>query len=287
MKTVEIDQSPSLAALYLRVLLSSRKRPGAIEALPEVTYARPHVVLDSTHIANYSRICGFDKAHGVPITYPQLLAFPLLMAFFSSPDCPWPALGTVHLANRIEQRKKLSPGDALRVEVSTGELSAHERGQVFTLEIKILREDTIVWEATQSLLRVGVKNPAGPAFAGEPNTETPLSHQADFSVPGDIGRRYGRVSGDLNPIHLSAISAELFGFRRAIAHGMWTKARALAAMMPSEAVARAKVAVEFKTPLYLPARASLWTNRNTQGAWFEVRNGKGDKPHLRGHISYQ
>ncbi len=287
MKIVEIDKPPSLAALYLGVLLSSRKRPAPVAVLPQVTYVRPHVVPDPAHIANYSRICGFDAAHGVPVTYPQMLTFPLVMAFFGSADCPWPAFGTVHLANRIEQRKKLSPGDALRVEVSTGELIAHERGQVFTLEMKIARAGEVVWEATQTLLRTGVRNPAGPAYAGEQNTETLLSHQADFSVPGDIGRRYGRVSGDLNPIHLSAISAELFGFRRAIAHGMWTKARALAAVMPGEVVTRARVAVEFKTPLYLPARASLWTNHGAQGAWFEVRNAKNDKPHLRGHVSYQ
>jgi acyl dehydratase len=286
MKTVEIDQPPGTAAMYLGALRSSRKRPGAIDALPEVTYVRPHVVLESTHIVNYSRVCGFDKEHGVPVTYPQMLTFPLVMAFFCSADCPWPALGTVHLANRIEQRKKLSPGDVLRVEVCTGALFAHDKGQVFTLESKITRGDDIVWEATQTVLRLGVKNPAGPAFASELKADVPLSHQADFSAPGDIGRRYGRVSGDLNPIHLSALSAKLFGFRQAIAHGMWTKARTLAALMPRKAVAQAKVAVEFKTPLFLPARASLWTTRNAQGAWFEVRNAKGDKPHLRGHLSY-
>jgi acyl dehydratase len=286
MKTVEIDKPASPAAMYLAALLSSRKHPGAITVLPEVTYVRPHVVLEPDQIASYSKICGFAKEHGVPVTYPQMLTFPLVMAFFCSTDCPWPALGTVHLANRIGQRKKLSPGDALRVEVRTGALLAHGKGQIFTLETKITRGDDIVWEATQSALRLGVKSPAGPAYASELKVDVPLSHQADFAAASDIGRRYGRVSGDLNPIHLSALSAKLFGFRRAIAHGMWTKARALAALMPRAAVTQAEVAVEFKTPLYLPARASLWTAGDAQGAWFEVRNAKGDKPHLRGHLSY-
>jgi len=153
--------------------------------------------------------------------------------------------------------------------------------------MKVLREDEVVWEGTQSLLRIGVKDPVGPAYASELNTDAPLSRQADFSAAGDIGRRYGRVTGDLNPIHLSAVSARLFGFRRAIAHGMWTKARALATLMPRATVAEAKVAVEFKTPLFLPARASLWTTRDADGVRFEVRDAGGDKPHLRGHLSYQ
>jgi len=291
-KTVVIDKPANSAALYLGALLSGRKRPGPIAARPEVSYVRPRVVLESVHIANYAGICGFDQAQGVPLTYPQMLTFPLVMAFFCSDDCPWPALGTVHLANRIEQRQALRAGDALRVELRTGRLFAHAKGQVFTLEATLARGDDIVWTATQTVLRLGVRNPAGPAFSGELNTnepgaETPLSHQADFSAPGNIGRRYGRVSGDLNPIHLSALSARLFGFRRAIAHGMWTKARALAALMPRAVVAQARVAVEFKTPLYLPARASLWTTRDANSACFEVRNAKGDRPHLRGQISYE
>jgi len=286
MKTVVIDKPASFAAMYVGVLRSSGKRPGIIEALPEVTYVRPQVVLEPAHVASYAKVCGFSVAHGVPITYPQMLTFPLAMAFFGSADCPWPAMGTVHLANRIEQRQPLSPGDALRVELRTGRLLAHEKGQIFTLEMRVLRADDIVWEATQSLLRIGVRNPAGPAYASELGTDQPLSRQADLPAPSDIGRRYGRVAGDLNPIHLSALSAKLFGFRRAIAHGLWTKARALAALMPREAVAEARVAVEFKTPLFLPSRASLWTARDAQGVRFEVRDAAGDKPHLRGHLSY-
>jgi acyl dehydratase len=273
--------------MYLGALRSSGKRPGAITALPEVTYVRPQVVLEPAPVARYAKVCGFTEAHGVPITYPQLLTFPLGMAFFGSTDCPWPAMGTVHLANRIEQRQSLRAGDVLRIELCTGRLLAHEKGQVFTLETRILRDGDIVWTCTQSLLRIGVKDPAGPAYASELGTETPLSRQADFSAARDIGRRYGRVAGDLNPIHLSALSAKLFGFRRAIAHGLWTKARALAILMPREVPAQATVAVEFKTPLFLPARASLWTARDAQGLRFEVRDAGGDKPHLRGHLSHQ
>jgi len=287
MKTVEIDKPASNGALFVAALRSSGKRPGAVAALPEVTYVLPQVVLDAGHIARYAKVCGFSEAQGVPIIYPQLLTFPLVTAFLSSADCPWPALGTVHLGNRIAQHQALRPGDALRVEMVTGRLIAHEKGQIFTLELRILRAGDLVWEGTQSLLRIGVKNPAGPEYASALASDVPLSRQADFSAPGDIGRRYGRVTGDLNPIHLSALSARLFGFRRAIAHGMWTKARALAALMPPASVSDATVTVEFKTPLFLPARPSLWTSREALGAFFEVRDARGDKPHLRGRLDYR
>ncbi len=286
-KLIEVTEEVSAARMFLDALKSSRKKPGVVNALPAITYVRPSVVLDVNHIAAYRKICGYSDAQGVPIIYPQMLTFPLMMAFFASPACPWPGMGTVHLANRIHQHTSVKAGDDLRVEVATGEMLAHEKGQVFNLEMKILRGDELVWDATQTLLRIGVKNPVGETYVSALDANLPLSHQADFSAPADIGRRYGKVSGDMNPIHLSAISAKLFGFRTAIAHGLWTKARALATLMPQGILETAQVNVEFKTPLFLPARASLWTTRTKQGTSFEVRNAKGDKPHLRGQISYE
>jgi acyl dehydratase len=94
------------------------------------------------------------------------------------------------------------------------------------------------------------------------------------------------VSRDVNPIHLTNVTAKLLGFKKAIAHGMWTKARALAILMPREDVDQAEVYVEFKTPLFLPARVSLWAHREEHGALFEVRNAKGEKPHLRGRVTF-
>ena len=286
MKIIEVSEEISAGAMWLAALKSSRKKPGVVSALPTITYVRPSVILDAAHIAAYAKVCGYAPTQGVPIVYPQMLTFPLLMAFFSSPACPWPGMGTVHLANRIHQHSRLNAGDQVRVEVSTGEMLAHEKGQVFNMEMKILRGDELVWDATQTLLRIGVKNPVGEKFISALNTNQPLSRQADISAPGDIGRRYGKVSGDMNPIHLSAISAKLFGFRAAIAHGLWTKARALAQIMPPYTVDQAAVNVEFKTPLFLPAKASLWTTHSELSTAFEVRNNKGDKPHLRGQITY-
>jgi hypothetical protein len=46
-----------------------------------------------------------------------------------------------------------------------------------------------------------------------------------WKAPADIGRRYARVSGDYNPIHLSALTAKLFRLPQAIAHGLWNRAQ--------------------------------------------------------------
>lgn len=286
MKAIEITETPSLAATFFRALGTGSKRPGLVKTLPKVELALPRVVLDAQHIARYAQLCGFSAAQGVPLIYPQMLTFPLVTAYVSSPECPWPAMGTVHLANNITQGQQLHAGDEVRVELGTGDLFTHDKGQVFTLQLRILRDDELVWSATQRLLRVGVKNVSGAPYLSQMAADLPLSCQAEFSTSADLGRRYGAVSGDRNPIHMTALTARLFGFKRAIAHGMWTSARALSYLLPPKPLDHASLAVEFKTPLLLPGRATLWSTRSSAGALFEVRDSKGQRPHLRGQLSY-
>lgn len=286
MRIIEVNKLPSPLVLNLGALRSSTKRPGVVTALPEVTYIRPKVVVDAKKVAAYAKVCGFSAAHGVPMLFLHMEAFPLAMMLFGSKRFPWPAMGIVHLANRATLHQRVKMGDSLRIEVKTGELLAHDKGQVFTLHAHAYRGDELVWESTWSLLRMGVKQPQGQPYVSELSVDVPLSRQADFYAASGIGRRYGRVSGDINPIHLSAITAKFLGFRRAVAHGMWTKAKTLSMLLPREDVEKADVLVEFKTPLFLPARASLWAMKDEGSAHFEVRNSRGDKPHLRGRVTY-
>ena len=102
-------------------------------------------------------------------------------------------------------------------------------------------------------------------------------------LPADLGRRFAKVSGDFNPIHTSIIGAKLFGFRRAIAHGMWTLGRALAALQPPGGLDQAEAHCDFKLPIFLPGQVALWGHPvSGPRREFEVRNFAGDKPHMRG-----
>jgi len=274
-----------------RALATSFKRPGLVASLTPVSLTLPRVVLDAQHIARYAQVCGFvpaADAHQVPLTYPQMLTFPLVMHYMTSSACPWPAMGTVHLANAMTQHAPLAAGDAVRVELHTGELQAHEKGQVFTLVLRILHEDSgeCVWEATQSLLRMGVRAPVGRSFEAELGPDLSLTRQGEFDAPADIGRRYAPVSGDYNPIHLWPLTAKLLGFRRAIAHGLWTQARSLALLRHDGVLPQASLQTVFKRPLLLPAKATLWQARaQSQEQLFEVRDAAGEVPHLRARLT--
>lgn len=279
-----VTEPPSAGALAWRALLSQRKgkRGGP---LPRHTLVRQEVPLDAEHIAQYAAVCGFASAHGVPMTYPHLLGFPLQLMLMTESAFPYPVIGLVHLCNTIRQHQHLQAGERVRVEVRPRRLFHHARGQAFAIETAIIRGSAVVWESLSTYLRVGVSSPQGAPLIALPTAQD-LSPIGRWDVPADTGRRYAGVSGDWNPIHVSNIGAKLFGFAHPIAHGMWTKARALATLLPAAPLTQGEVVAEFKTPLSLPGEATLWQAPSaTPGRAFEVRNAAGDKPYLRGMLT--
>jgi acyl dehydratase len=107
---------------------------------------------------------------------------------------------------------------------------------------------------------------------------------ATWRLPGDLGRRYAAVSGDHNPIHLYPLTAKAFGFRRQIAHGMWTKARAVAALenrLPDAVT----VSVGFKKPVFLPGTVGFGARATEGGIAFSVADRDG-APHLLGRAAF-
>jgi acyl dehydratase len=136
-----------------------------------------------------------------------------------------------------------------------------------------------VWQETSTFLRVGVGGPVAPThertFEAVPATGT------EWRLTGDLGRRYAGVSGDHNPIHLYALTAKAFGFPRQIAHGMWSKARCLAALegrLPDAVT----VEVAFKKPVLLPGAVGFGSARSGNGYAFSLTSPKTGAPHLLG-----
>ena len=287
-KTIVVPELPAPAKLYGRALLGlvkgfQRNRP---TDLPALRLVRPAVALDSVAIERYARVCGFFPEQGIPFTFPHLLAFPLHLLLLTDPAFPWPAPGIVHLANSVRMRRPLSFDDTLRVEVEFGPLLRHDKGQAFVMQTRVYRRGEAVWDGDSVYLKRGIAANGDPLSPLE-TTGAALARASRWQLPAQLGRDYAKASGDYNPIHLSMLSAKAFGFPRAIAHGMWTLARAAAALQPPKRLADATLAGEFQAPMLLPGEASLWTaSPSPASREFEVLDTTSGKPHLRGRFQW-
>lgn len=270
----------ALAGGALRGLL----RRGGEGAFPDATL-EAGAWLRREAIAAYAQACGFGPEAGVPLTFPHILAFPLQMRLMLAGDFPYPVMGLVHLSNRIRQHAPLTVGERLAITVRTGRLLAHDKGQAFSLETTARRDGQVVWEGTSVYLRRGRAGRGDPAPTVEDGPERrPIE---TWSLPADLGRRYARVSGDANPIHTSALGARLLGFRRAIAHGMWVKARAVAALTDGRPAGSAEVEVAFRAPVFLPGEIALFAGPQGGERQFEIKDAQGARTHLRGRLGLE
>jgi acyl dehydratase len=255
------------------------------EDVPETALVLEEVHVDRQRLSAYDRVCSFPLRDRLPCTYPHVLAFPLHLALMTQPEFPFPALGLVHIANRIVQHRRLDASEPLSIRVCATPLAPHPRGTQFDLRSEARVAGELVWEESSTILKRGrPSGEAGPERREEPPQELPVS--ATWRLPGDLGRRYGSVSGDLNPIHMHQLSARLFGFPTAIAHGMWTKARCLAALDP-RLPERFTVEVTFRKPILLPATVQFG-ERDVAGGRIElsVRGAGKGTPHLDGNAAF-
>jgi acyl dehydratase len=240
------------------------------------------VPVDRAHVAAYSEVCGFPLKETLPVTYPHLLAFGLHMAIMTDGSFPFPAVGTVHLENSITQHRPISASERLQVTARPAGLRPHPKGRVFDMLTTVHSGGEPVWEETSTFLRLGGGNREAPASALD-GLEQPASTGTSWRLGGDLGRRYAAVSGDHNPIHLYALTAKAFGFPRQIAHGMWSKARCLAALdgrLPDAVTTE----VSFRKPVLLPGRVLFGSARRDDGYAFALARPKDGKPHLLGRF---
>jgi len=101
-----------------------------------------------------------------------------------------------------------------------------------------------------------------------------VERRASWALGADQGRRYAKVSKDYNPIHLTALSAKLFGFPRAIVHGWWSLARCLAELDDGLA-AHCVVEASFRKPVFLPSEVQFEAGRAEGATHFRLRRADG------------
>lgn len=284
MSTVtELDGPPSLGPLYARAALPGG-RGG--KDLPDREIVRRGVTVEQDPLADYAQACGFGLGGTLPATYPHVLAFPLQVVLMADPAFPVPLPGLVHLANRITAHRGIAPSETLDLAVRAERFVAHRKGAQVDLVAEVDSGGERVWEGRSTYLARGATAPRETGTGTdilEPETPTGPA-AATWTVADDTGRRYAAASGDVNPIHLYGLTAKAMGFPRAIAHGMWTAAHALASLQGRVPDALTYDVV-FRKPLLLPSRVDLVTEQRDGGWSLAVRSAKdADKVHLAGRV---
>jgi acyl dehydratase len=222
--------------------------------------------IDKDHLEKFMKITDFQKVDKIPAAYFQVLAAPIHMSLLTNKIFPFSFLGLVHLRNDIFYYSPLNlTQDVLRLECEVGDWYEVRGGVVFIIKNKVFHNVKCIWESHIHVLKRG-KNRAGspqikstkigfPSNYNENENENENWYKLDdFSLPEDLGRKYAIIAKDRNPIHQYSWVAKLFGYSRAIIHGMWTFSWVLSKLESIKELDEPTcIKVWFLRPIYLPS----------------------------------
>lgn len=281
MNTRHFSQLPKPYLAYPKVIQGLIfKKPKAEKVLPQVEYVVDSLKVDQKHLKAYNEVCGFKNNGYIPAIYLTVLSQSLQMHMMTSEAFPFPILGLVHIRNQVKQYRKVGVNETLTLSCKFGELHPHDKGVQFDFITTVKVGNEVVVEALTTYLsrqKTDAKAAAKSAESKAPDYKL----NTEWKISENTGRRYAMTSGDFNLIHIHAVTAKAFGFKQAIAHGMWSKAKALANLSLPDAY---EADVWFKLPMYLPSKVEFLTAQAANDTDFLIRNSKNQKPHVTGHV---
>lgn len=281
MNTRHFSQLPKPYLAYPKVIQGLIfKKPKGEKVLPQVEYVVDSFQVDAKHLKAYNEVCGFKNNGYIPAIYLAVLSQSLQMHMMTTEAFPFAILGLVHIRNQVKQLRKVGVNEQLTLSCKFGDLKPHDKGVQFDFITTVkVGTETVAEALTTYLARQKTSGGAGAKPAESKAPEYQLASTWDVSE--NTGRRYAMTSGDFNLIHIHAVTAKAFGFKQAIAHGMWSKAKALANLNLPDAY---EADVWFKLPMYLPSSVEFLTAAQGKDTEFLIQNAKNQKPHVTGSV---
>ncbi|WP_062133999.1 MaoC family dehydratase [Demequina aestuarii] len=264
-----------MGAAFARALIPRR---GDTARIPDRAVTIHGHRQDLARLAEYSRVCEFTLRHSVPATWIHVLTFPLHVHLLSDAESSVPLVGAVHVSNDMTMHRAVGADEALDLTVHLENLRPHRRGALVDLVGQAHADGELVWDGVSTYLSSSVSVPGDPEGRDRTPFEAGTPHGL-WRLPADLGRRYRRASKDPNPIHTSRLAAKAFGFPRPIIHGMWTHARALAALEGRLADAFS-VHVDFVKPILLPRTVGFTSTATERSLDVAVTSRDGATPFL-------
>ena len=279
-----MSENLSLWQSYRRALLRPAGRPEQALLLAPLQ-RQAELASNPQRLLRYRQLCQLAPANQLPPCWLSILSFPLQLSLLTDPALPLPAMGLLHIRNQIRQWRPLPITAKWQLQATLDTPQVHARGVLLTVNTLVYLQNELCWQQqaeylyrTSPITTTAVIPTASPA---EPTLSLP--ELAQLRLTPALSRRYGWLSGDLNPIHLSALSARCFGLPAALAHGMHLKALILARFAPT--IEAYQVDVNFSRPFYLPGQAQLTSALLDNGQQpFRLMQGAQQKPVLSGDI---
>lgn len=288
-----LDQPGSIFGTFFKGALRSIFRyQGVVNTkdAQKIIIEKKWVTVDLQKVKQYCEICGYPpNSPYLPITFPEILFIHPLGALITAPEFPLSPMGLIHLSQTITQHKQLPVDSVFDLECRMDKLMQTQRGILLDVRLAASVDGECVWEGLAGFISRNRETIQGKMRKStESDSLDDVSPQQKFDVPADTGRKYAKASGDYNPHHLYPFTAKLLGYKKPIAHGMWSLARSFSFIEQEIAFSNpCAVEASFKRPIFIPANVSLSYEKSPENdaLRFQLYDSTTGAPHIVGTIS--
>jgi acyl dehydratase len=246
--------APRLPTMSPWILLRNLfRRPGNGAASIQTVYTLEGI--DRGSVRPYNELLGFAP-DAMPLTWFYLIAQRAHLATMLTRGFPFRIPGMIHVANELVAHRAIDPHSPLTITTELDIERPDDRGAVYcVLRTSGRQGDGEVFTCASRYLAVRGRPATGARAPREMNATLPPL--ASWLLAPSTGRRYARVSGDWNPIHLWGWSARLMGMKAPIIHGMHTLGKACAALEAATGRHVVSMSARFQAPVPLGSKATL------------------------------
>ncbi len=281
-ETLNFDGPPSFGPIYKKIFLTRRPGYRPDTALPTLVARFDGVTPDIGNVAKYREVCDWPGDDTLPILYPHVLTSSLHLSLMTHPGFPLSMMGAVHARNHVLQQRAIQRDEALSAEAALSGWRVVKQGIETNVTTRITAGEETVWEsASVYLVRGKHANPEDAPESAKLDALEGGDLETGWPVPLGTGRRYAAVCGDYNPIHISKWLAKLFGFKREIAHGMWSAAKCCAAL-PAPPDGPQRIDLLFKGPVFMQSKVALKAETSGDARRFDLFCGSNPRPTIQG-----
>lgn len=262
--------------------------------LPQRIYTNT-LKIDNAHYCSFCQEVDWPASEHPHPLYLQMLSLPLQMQCLLDKKSPFPLLGLIHAANKVSILEHVDLSEPVECRVRFHDVRPHNRGWEVDVMLEGLQSGQLVYRSISSyLVKIKAVHVAPLVARKEVDDDCDMQDRERIqalSVNANTGRRYAKLSGDYNPIHLSRITAKAFGFKQSIAHGMWTLSRAISSFVSHqenvESLHVEEVSCRFKKPVFLPNEIHIHQHCKTQThALLDVTDRDDNNTHLSASVSF-
>jgi len=267
-------------------ILKKRSAKKANFEFPYLNVIMENASIDRANLLLYRNLTGYEDDGKLPVLYPHAIASPIYMFMLSQREFPLNLLGALHVKNRIISYRPISEKESFTIDVKLENSKILNNGVEFDFSVILSQRDEILWKGITTWFKrgnFGHSNEKLNTF----DTLVPIERGKFFcelEIPEDIGKRFAKVTGDYNPIHISPFMARLFGLKKNIAHAMWFcgyVGRKLSHLKKNNPV---QIDLAFKSPIFVGSKATVISESRGENLRFDAYCHGNLKVCINGYI---